>query len=224
MKKRMLGIFVFLLIGILALGATGCSALLGTTETGDGATATPAPDATTPPQQVVDAEYVLYDAEADFSIQYHGSWVIKENKSEDGTTDIDYSEVTFTIPEGATQDVDNTGAQVYPTLSVYQFAMEDAANFDLKSYAESQVKNLESNVYQFTLLKEMVATEINGVAAYSIEYSGSVLNANDLRVKQVFLADEAFVYVLSYGANADFYTNENYVSIADKMLASFTLK
>ncbi len=216
MKKRVQAVLLFMLIGIVAFGATGCSLLTG--NTGDAtATATPAPDATVPPQQVVDAEYTVYDAATEFSIAYHSEWMIKD--------DSDKAAVVFTIPEGMVQSED-AAAQVYPTLTVFQFAIAEGEkeNFDLQAYVNDQLAYLENKVYQFTLLKEMGTLTISNTTAYVLEYVGSVLNANEVKTKQVFLTDGANVFILTYAANADFYSNDNYLAIADKMIQSFTLK
>ncbi len=216
MKKRLQVVLLFMLIGIVALGATGCSMLAGSADNTT-ATATPAPDATVPPQQVVDAEYTVYDAEKEFSITYHSKWMIKD--------DFDNAAVVFTIPEGMVQS-EETAARVYPTLTVFQFAIaeDEKENFNLQTYVNDQLTYLESKVYQFTLLKEMGTLTIGNTTAYVLEYVGAVLNANEVKTKQVFLTDGEYVFILTYAANADFYSNDNYLAIADKMINSFTLK
>lgn len=218
MKKRLQAVLLFMLIGIVALGAAGCSMLTGSNgDTATTATATPAPDATVPPQQVVDAEYTVYDESKDFSIAYHSKWMIKD--------DFDNAEVVFTIPEGMVQS-EETAAQVYPTLTVFQFAIaeDEKENFDLQAYVSDQLTYLENKVYQFTLLKEISTLTIGNTTAYALEYVGAVLNASEVKTKQVFLTDGESVFILTYAANADFYSNDNYLAIADKMINSFTLK
>lgn len=224
MKKRLQAVLLFIVIGILTVGATGCSLLTGSNG-GTTATATPDPNATIPPQQVVDADYTLYDKAKDFSIQYHNQWKIKTNLSDDGSINLDRAEVVFTIPEGMKQ-TQETATQVYPTLSVFQFSIEekDRESFSLLSYVKEQVNYLESKVFSFTMLKEITEGQIGTVTAYTIEYDATIFNSEGVRVKQVFLTDGENVFVLTYAANGTFRSDESYGAIADKMINSFLLK
>ena len=223
MKKHVQTVLLFILVGMFLLGATSCSLLTGSAENNT-PTATPDPNATLPPQQVVDAAYSLYEKE-DFSIQYHEKWMVKKNLSNDETIDLDKSEVAFTIPEGMKVSETDTG-RVYPMLTVFKFKIEEdqVENFDLETYVSDQVKYLEIKLYQFTLLQEVTQVQIGDKTAFSISYIGSVHNTNEVRVKQTFLTNGTNVYVITYGADADFYKNENYLKIADKMTQSFVLK